>query len=106
HIHHRERLAASNRPVPARSAAFPFETALRSSHHVHREIGKREPRKERSMKIGDVSRARRFADPVRLRWYAYHRALRFALRMRQREAPPVCDPAAVAKATPPRGDSE
>jgi hypothetical protein len=35
------------------------------------------------MKIGDVSRQRRFADPVRQRWYAHHRAVRFALRMRQ-----------------------
>ncbi|MBV9125259.1 MAG: hypothetical protein JO112_18030 [Planctomycetes bacterium] len=35
------------------------------------------------MKIGDVSRGRRFADPARLRWYAYHRSVRFALRMRQ-----------------------
>jgi hypothetical protein len=35
------------------------------------------------MKIGDVSRPRRFADPARQRWYAYHRAVRFALRMRQ-----------------------
>jgi hypothetical protein len=38
------------------------------------------------MKIGDVSRPRRFADPIRLRWYAYHRAVRFALRMRQAAA--------------------
>jgi hypothetical protein len=38
------------------------------------------------MKIGDVSRPRRFADPARLRWYAYHRAVRFALRMRQAAA--------------------
>ncbi len=35
------------------------------------------------MKIGDVSRARRFADPARQRWYAFHRAVRFAVRMRQ-----------------------
>jgi hypothetical protein len=33
------------------------------------------------MKTGDVSRARRLADPVRLRWYAYHRCVRFARRM-------------------------
>jgi hypothetical protein len=33
------------------------------------------------MKVGDVSRPRRLADPVRLRWYAYHRAVRFARRM-------------------------
>jgi hypothetical protein len=33
------------------------------------------------MKIGDVSRARRFANPARLRWYAFHRSVRFALRM-------------------------
>jgi hypothetical protein len=33
------------------------------------------------MRIGDVSRQRRFADPVRQRWYAHHRALRFARRM-------------------------
>jgi len=36
------------------------------------------------MKIGDVSRRRRFADPVRLRWYAYHRAIRFSRRMMTR----------------------
>jgi len=35
------------------------------------------------MKIGDASRPRRFADPARQRWYAYHRAVRFALRMWQ-----------------------
>ena len=33
------------------------------------------------MKVGDVSRARRWADPARQRWYAHHRARRFALRM-------------------------
>jgi len=46
------------------------------------------------MKIGDVSRHRRFADPVRLRWYAYHRALRFAQRMQRVEAHSVlaCGP--------------
>jgi hypothetical protein len=33
------------------------------------------------MKVGDVSRRRRLADPVRLRWYAHHRAVRFAQRM-------------------------
>jgi hypothetical protein len=33
------------------------------------------------MKIGDVSRRRRLADPVRLRWYAQYRTLRFARRM-------------------------
>lgn len=34
-----------------------------------------------AMKIGDVSRPRRFTDPARQRWYAHHRALRFANRM-------------------------
>ena len=33
------------------------------------------------MKTGDVSRKRRFLDPVRRRWYASHRARRFARRM-------------------------
>jgi hypothetical protein len=33
------------------------------------------------MKIGDVSRRRRLADPVRLRWYAHHRSVRFSRRM-------------------------
>ena len=33
------------------------------------------------MRIGDVSRRRRFADPARRRWYAYHRAVRFSRRM-------------------------
>lgn len=37
------------------------------------------------MKIGDVSRRRRLADPARLRWYAYHRAVRFSRRMLQPE---------------------
>jgi hypothetical protein len=35
------------------------------------------------MRIGDVSRARRFANPARLRWYAFHRSVRFAMRMMQ-----------------------
>ena len=39
------------------------------------------PRQEEGMKIGDVSRRRRLSDPVRMRWYAYHRAVRFARRM-------------------------
>jgi hypothetical protein len=34
------------------------------------------------MKIGDVSRHRRISDPARRRWYAHHRAVRFARRMR------------------------
>ncbi len=34
------------------------------------------------MRIGDVSRHRRNADPIRRRWYAQHRAIRFARRMR------------------------
>jgi hypothetical protein len=33
------------------------------------------------MKTGDVSRARRLADPIRQRWYAFHRCVRFARRM-------------------------
>jgi len=33
------------------------------------------------MKIGDVSRSRRFANPARQRWYAHYRSVRFALRM-------------------------
>ncbi len=33
------------------------------------------------MRIGDVSRARRFSNPARIRWYAFHRSVRFALRM-------------------------
>jgi len=37
------------------------------------------------MRIGDVSRARRFANPARIRWYAFHRSVRFALRMMKRE---------------------
>jgi len=49
------------------------------------------------MKIGDVSRPRRFADPARLRWYAYHRAVRFARRMQSGRtqtwsACPWCEP--------------
>jgi hypothetical protein len=38
------------------------------------------------MKIGDVSRARRLSDPTRRRWYAHHRAIRFARRMCGRPA--------------------
>lgn len=34
------------------------------------------------MRIGDVSRHRRQSDPIRRRWYAHHRAIRFARRMR------------------------
>jgi hypothetical protein len=33
------------------------------------------------MRVGDVSRPRRLASPARLRWYAHHRAVRFARRM-------------------------
>ncbi len=33
------------------------------------------------MKIGDVSRRRRFADPARMRWYAHYRCVRFSRRM-------------------------
>jgi hypothetical protein len=33
------------------------------------------------MKIGDVSRPRRWADAARQRWYAFHRSVRFANRM-------------------------
>jgi hypothetical protein len=45
------------------------------------------------MRIGDVSRARRFANPARLRWYAFHRSVRFALRMMKScgEAAPTPD---------------
>ena len=39
------------------------------------------------MRIGDVSRPRRFANPARLRWYAFHRSVRFALRMMKGEEP-------------------
>jgi hypothetical protein len=39
------------------------------------------------MKIGDVSRRRRFADPARQRWYAQYRCLRFSRRMMQGAAP-------------------
>ena len=37
------------------------------------------------MRIGDVSRPRRFANPARLRWYALHRSIRFASRMMRAE---------------------
>jgi hypothetical protein len=40
-------------------------------------------KKEASMKIGDVSRRRRLSDPVRIRWYAHHRLVRFSRRMLQ-----------------------
>ena len=48
------------------------------------------------MKIGDVSRPRRWADPARQRWYAQHRAVRFARRMRRGAAGPVARPASGA----------
>jgi hypothetical protein len=44
------------------------------------------------MKVGDVSRRRRLVDPVRLRWYAQHRARRFARRMTQVRAPEPTQP--------------
>jgi hypothetical protein len=43
-----------------------------------------------TIKVGDVSRRRRLADPARRRWYAYHRAVRFARRMLREEM--VCVP--------------
>jgi len=42
------------------------------------------------MRIGDVSRPRRFANPARLRWYAFHRSVRFALRMMKADEAPSC----------------
>jgi hypothetical protein len=41
---------------------------------------------EPAMRIGDVSRHRRLSDPVRRRWYAHYRAVRFARRMSGRAA--------------------
>jgi hypothetical protein len=41
---------------------------------------------EKTMRIGDVSRPRRFANLARQRWYAYHRSVRFAMRMLRPEA--------------------
>ena len=41
------------------------------------------------MKVGDVSRRRRFADPVRMRWYAHYRAVRFSRRCLCMEVAPV-----------------
>jgi hypothetical protein len=35
------------------------------------------------MRIGDVSRRRRLADPARMRWYAHYRSVRFSRRMMQ-----------------------
>jgi hypothetical protein len=45
------------------------------------------------MKIGDVSRHRRWSDPARRRWYAHHRAVRFARRMRRGATGLVTPPA-------------
>ena len=45
------------------------------------------------MKTGDVSRRRRLTDPVRMRWYAHHRAVRFSrrcLRMQVAVSPQAC----------------
>jgi hypothetical protein len=44
------------------------------------------------MKTGDVSRARRLADPARRRWYAHHRAIRFAIRMGESIGGPLGEP--------------
>jgi hypothetical protein len=52
------------------------------------------------MKIGDVSRYRRFADPARQRWYAHYRAVRFALRMTQGPCSPGAPPAALPPPSP------
>jgi hypothetical protein len=41
-----------------------------------------------SKRIGDVSRRRRLADPVRVRWYARHRASRWARRFFGDSCPP------------------
>jgi hypothetical protein len=41
------------------------------------------------MKLGDVSRRRRLADPARMRWYAYHRCVRFSRRMLAGQVPAV-----------------
>jgi hypothetical protein len=48
------------------------------------------------MKIGDVSRRRRFTDPARQRWYAHYRAVRFARRLLGAEVP-SCPAASAAK---------
>lgn len=44
------------------------------------------------MKIGDVSRRRRFADPARQRWYAHYRCLRFSRRMMRGLPVPAAEP--------------
>lgn len=49
------------------------------------------------MRIGDVSRHRRFADPARRQWYAYHRAVRFAMRMIGQDATPAAPIGAVGQ---------
>jgi hypothetical protein len=41
------------------------------------------------IKVGDVSRRRRLADPARQRWYAHYRAVRFARRMLHETVPCV-----------------
>jgi hypothetical protein len=43
------------------------------------------------MKIGDVSRRRRFADPARQRWYALYRCVRFSRRMMHGGAAPAAE---------------
>ena len=44
------------------------------------------------MKIGDVSRQRRFADPARQTWHARHRAVRFAFHVTGRRPEQVSFP--------------
>ncbi len=53
------------------------------------------------MKVGDVSRRRRLADPARQAWYAYRRSVRFALRMRQLPHPETPEPLAYMRRHPP-----
>jgi hypothetical protein len=52
-----------------------------SSHLPHDNPDRPRGRRLRRAVNGDCSRARRFADPIRRRYYAAHRARRFARRM-------------------------
>jgi hypothetical protein len=54
---------------------------------------------------GDTSRRRRTADPARLRWYAAHRARRWAVRFFGGPTPPAGGSPTALPAAPANGDT-
>jgi hypothetical protein len=64
---------------------MPRPTPIRPPDNSDRQqLGRRSKRAAH----GDCTRARRFADPIRCRFYACHRQQRFARRMRGNDAHP------------------